>query len=80
MPNELKNKILSRQAHIGIIGLGYVGLPLVLRFVHKGFRVLGFDTDPQKVAVTQCRAFLYQTHPERPDRRLPGARQRGGGI
>jgi UDP-N-acetyl-D-glucosamine dehydrogenase len=50
MENELKQKILSRQAWVGVIGLGYVGLPLVLRFVQKGFRVLGFDTDPQKVA------------------------------
>jgi UDP-N-acetyl-D-glucosamine dehydrogenase len=46
---ELKNKILSKGACIGIIGLGYVGLPLVLRFTQQGFRVLGFDTDPEKV-------------------------------
>ncbi|MBK1726380.1 nucleotide sugar dehydrogenase [Halorhodospira neutriphila] len=36
-------------ATIGIIGLGYVGLPLMLRFVEEGFRVLGFDIDPEKV-------------------------------
>jgi UDP-N-acetyl-D-glucosamine dehydrogenase len=47
--NELKDKILSRQACIGVIGLGYVGLPLVLRFTRQGFRVLGFDTDQEKV-------------------------------
>lgn len=46
---ELKEKILCRQACIGVIGLGYVGLPLVLRFVKQGFRVLGFDTDQEKV-------------------------------
>ncbi len=49
MEIELKNKIISRQACIGVIGLGYVGLPLVLRFAQKGFRVLGFDVDPKKV-------------------------------
>ena len=46
---ELKQKIIERQALIGIIGLGYVGLPLVLRFGEVGFRVLGFDIDPKKV-------------------------------
>jgi UDP-N-acetyl-D-glucosamine dehydrogenase len=34
---------------VGIIGLGYVGLPLVLRFCEVGFKVLGFDTDAEKV-------------------------------
>jgi UDP-N-acetyl-D-glucosamine dehydrogenase len=46
---ELQEKILSHQACIGIIGLGYVGLPLVIRFAREGFAVLGFDTDRQKV-------------------------------
>jgi UDP-N-acetyl-D-glucosamine dehydrogenase len=45
----LREKINSKQALVGIIGLGYVGLPLVLRFCEAGFRVLGFDTDPHKV-------------------------------
>jgi len=48
--NKLKNKILSRRACVGVIGLGYVGLPLVLRFSRQGFQVLGFDTDQEKVA------------------------------
>ncbi len=42
-------KLTNRQALIGVIGLGYVGLPLVLRFLEVGFPVLGFDTDPAKV-------------------------------
>ncbi len=45
----LREKIEAKQALVGIIGLGYVGLPLVLRFCEVGFRVLGFDSDPQKV-------------------------------
>ncbi|MBW1991932.1 MAG: nucleotide sugar dehydrogenase, partial [Deltaproteobacteria bacterium] len=46
---NLREKIHSRQALVGVIGLGYVGLPLVLRFCEAGFPVLGFDTDPAKV-------------------------------
>lgn len=45
---QLLAKIEQRQATIGIVGLGYVGLPLLLRFVEAGFRVIGFDTDPKK--------------------------------
>jgi UDP-N-acetyl-D-glucosamine dehydrogenase len=39
----------SRRAVIGIVGLGYVGLPLMLRYTGVGFRVLGIDIDPAKV-------------------------------
>jgi len=46
---ELIQKIEDRRAIIGIIGLGYAGLPLVVRFVEERFRVFGFDIDPQKV-------------------------------
>jgi UDP-N-acetyl-D-glucosamine dehydrogenase len=46
----LAQKIAKRKARIGVIGLGYVGLPLVLRFTEENFRVLGFDIDPDKVA------------------------------
>ncbi|MGO9621886.1 MAG: nucleotide sugar dehydrogenase [Desulfobaccales bacterium] len=46
---DLMAKIKNKQALVGIIGLGYVGLPLVLRFGQVGFRVLGFDTDDRKV-------------------------------
>jgi UDP-N-acetyl-D-glucosamine dehydrogenase len=46
---ELKGKIISKKAHIGIIGLGYVGLPLGLTFTEKGFNVLGFDLDERKI-------------------------------
>ena len=46
---ETIEKIRKRTARVGIIGLGYVGLPLVREFVRAGFRVTGFDIDPQKV-------------------------------
>jgi UDP-N-acetyl-D-glucosamine dehydrogenase len=45
----LKDRIARRDYTVGVIGLGYVGLPLVLRFGEVGFRVLGFDVDPGKV-------------------------------
>ena len=47
---ELLAKIKAHDALVGIIGMGYVGLPLALAFVEKGFPVLGFDVDPEKVA------------------------------
>jgi UDP-N-acetyl-D-glucosamine dehydrogenase len=45
----LKGRITRRDYTVGVIGLGYVGLPLLLRFGEVGFRVLGFDIDPAKV-------------------------------
>jgi UDP-N-acetyl-D-glucosamine dehydrogenase len=45
----LKQKILNKTAKLGIIGLGYVGLPLALEFVKSGFKVIGVDIDQQRV-------------------------------
>jgi len=49
MKEELVAKISNREAVIGIIGLGYVGLPLARAFLEKNFTILGFDTDNSKV-------------------------------
>ena len=46
---NLKNKIENREAQIGVIGLGYVGLPLAMEFVRAGFHVIGIDIDQEKV-------------------------------
>ena len=46
---DLAERIDSRDARIGVIGLGYVGLPLALEFAAAGFRVVGIDKDPAKV-------------------------------
>ena len=46
---EIIEKIQNKSAKIGIIGLGYVGLPLGLEFAVKGFDVLGFDLDNEKI-------------------------------
>src|SRR5438552_13970914 len=45
----LKNKIQNRSAKIGILGLGYVGLPLACEFAKAGFSVTGFEVDASKV-------------------------------
>ncbi|MBT9330427.1 nucleotide sugar dehydrogenase [Paracidobacterium acidisoli] len=47
---EIRSRIAGRAARVGIIGLGYVGLPLALLFSEEGFPVTGFDIDAVKVA------------------------------
>jgi UDP-N-acetyl-D-glucosamine dehydrogenase len=47
---ELRRRIDAAEALVGVVGLGYVGLPLSLAFAERGFRVLGFDVDPAKVS------------------------------
>ena len=46
---QLKDKLAKKTAVIGIVGLGYVGLPLAIAFSQAGFKVLGFDTQSKKV-------------------------------
>jgi len=61
MINEpVSRELIERKgAHIGIVGLGYVGLPLALMFVRQGFSVLGFDIDAAKVAELRAgRSYL----------------------
>ena len=49
MKTNLINKLQDKTAIIGIIGLGYVGLPLMLRYVEVGYKVLGIDINQEKV-------------------------------
>ncbi len=49
LAEQLQGRFLDRSCLIGVVGLGYVGLPLARAFVQQGFSVLGFDTDPAKV-------------------------------
>jgi len=49
MPEKILAKINKCQAKIGIVGLGYVGLPLVLEFNKANFNVLGLDIDKKKI-------------------------------
>jgi UDP-N-acetyl-D-glucosamine dehydrogenase len=46
---ELLTKIKENKAVIGVVGLGYVGLPLLMEFVEEGFKTIGFDIDTKKV-------------------------------
>lgn len=50
LSTTLKRKISRREARIGVIGMGYVGLPLAVEFAEAGFTVTGVDLDPKKVA------------------------------
>ena len=45
---RLREKVLSREARVGVVGLGYVGLPLALAFARAGLWVTGLDIDPEK--------------------------------
>jgi len=49
MHTDLRQAIANKSAKVGIIGLGYVGLPLIRAFIQAGFRTLGFDVDQTKV-------------------------------
>jgi UDP-N-acetyl-D-glucosamine dehydrogenase len=46
---DLDAAIAAKTARVGVIGLGYVGLPLVRTFIAAGYRTLGFDVDPEKI-------------------------------
>src|SRR5687768_17534696 len=62
---SLKDKIRDRKARIGVIGLGYVGLPLAVEFAKRGFDVTGFDVDQSKVTeINAGRSYILdvKTH------------------
>ncbi len=48
---SLIDKIIRRKARIGVVGLGYVGLPLAVAFAQAGFSVVGLENDPEKIAL-----------------------------
>ena len=59
--SEIKTKIENRQAKVGIIGLGYVGLPLALLFSEQRLPVTGFDIDRKKVdTITQGGSYIFR--------------------
>ena len=62
---NLKDKIRDRKARIGVIGLGYVGLPLAVEFAREGFDVTGFDVDAWKVAELNAgRSYILDVETE----------------
>lgn len=71
---RLKQRILERDYVVGVIGLGYVGLPLLLRFGEVGFKVLGFDVDPDKVKrLNDGTSYIHHL----PGNRVEALRQKG---
>jgi len=58
---EVKHRIETRSARIGVVGLGYVGLPLALLFSDERFATTGFDVDPRKVeSLNQGRSYIVR--------------------
>jgi len=65
--------IASREARVGIVGLGYVGLPLACTFAEGGFPVLGFDADAEKVrALAAGRSYIHHLPAARLAALVPG--------
>jgi UDP-N-acetyl-D-glucosamine dehydrogenase len=63
--SDLKDRIMARQACVGIIGLGYVGLPLALLYSEQEFSVTGFDIDQNKVdTLTRGGTYIVRITPE----------------
>jgi len=56
---QIKKNILNRKIKIGVIGLGYVGLPLVIQLINKDYKVIGFDTDKEKInTLNNSRSYI----------------------
>ncbi|HTS09138.1 MAG TPA: nucleotide sugar dehydrogenase, partial [Candidatus Eisenbacteria bacterium] len=59
--DQFKSKIQQREARVGIIGLGYVGLPLALLYSEQKFRVTGFDIDSRKIEMlAKGASYIYR--------------------
>jgi len=66
MQKEILQKIEQKTAVIGVIGLGYVGLPLILCFAEKGFTSIGLDIDLKKTeALMSGKSYIKHIQPER---------------
>src|SRR5579871_2654805 len=71
---ELIERLSARTARIGIVGMGYVGLPLGLLFSEERFRVTGFDVDSRKVTtLNQGGSYIVRI----PENQIQAARQNG---
>src|SRR5215212_9642912 len=64
--SQLLSKIETRKASVGIIGLGYVGLPLAVVFATAGYRVIGIDVDERKIdAIEAGQSYIEDISSER---------------
>ena len=74
MKQELINILNDKTAVIGIVGLGYVGIPLALRYAETGYKVIGFDIDPDKATkITAGKTYIEHI----PDAAIRVARDQG---
>ena len=64
-----EERIATREATIGIVGLGYAGLPLAMAFAEAGFDVTGVDLDPERVEAVNERPLLSRRRARRALRR-----------
>ena len=70
---ELVNKINNKSAKVGVIGLGYVGLPLSMEFALKGFSTTGFDVDEKKIEfINNGRSYIKHIDEEKIGRAIQG--------
>ena len=73
MYNRLKHKIKLKKFSVGIIGLGYVGLPLAIKYINKGIKVFGIDQDKTKIEkhkngnsyIDSIKTNYFKKNPER---------------
>src|ERR1044071_6931158 len=64
LKETLLRRLRQREALIGIVGMGYVGLPLALRYAEVGYRVVGVDIDEAKVqALNSGRSYIEHISP-----------------
>jgi UDP-N-acetyl-D-glucosamine dehydrogenase len=71
------DRVASREAVVGVVGLGYVGLPLVLIFEEAGFPVIGFDVDQEKARrLTAGDSYIRHIGPERVRKAFVGGKAR----
>lgn len=74
LASQLRSRVEQRTASIGVIGMGYVGLPLALLFTEQRFQVTGFDVDQKKVdSLRQGESYIYRI----PSSEIKIARERG---
>ncbi len=74
MIENFVNSIQTKKSKIGIFGMGYVGLPLMIRFSEVGFKVIGFDIDKTKIdKLNNCKSYIEHI----PDETLVHSKQNG---
>lgn len=78
MKEQILSRLQSGSAIIGVVGLGYVGLPLTLRYLEVGCHVIGFDTDPVKIdKLARRESYIKHIPPEKIKDALDGGRFEG---